>query len=153
MKKIIFVCTGNTCRSPMAEGIAKKIAKDLDNPVEIYSRGVSAAEKEPANELAIEALLVYQIDIKEHRSKQIGIEDFNEETIVLAMTQQHRKILTNNFPKFAEKVYTIKEFAGLTGEIRDPFGESLLEYQNCAQELKQLIEMIFSSNNKELIEQ
>lgn len=143
MKKIVFVCSGNTCRSPMAEGLAKEIAKRLVFQVGICSRGIAVLEKEAANQLAIQALRVYDIDIKAHFAQQFMAEDFDEETIVLTMTQQHQIFLINKFPKYAEKVYTIKEFIGLTGDILDPFGESIEKYQACAEELNQIIEIIF----------
>ena len=68
---ILFGCTGNTCRSPMAAGLMNKIAIEEDLDVRIESAGLFAAEGSPASDEAIEAMKKYDVDLSDHRAKQI----------------------------------------------------------------------------------
>lgn len=143
MKKIIFVCTGNTCRSPMAEKISQKIAKDRNLNYKIESRGLAVFEAEPANKYAINALETYGISLKNHLAKSFNIDDIERDTLILTMTQQHKKQLLSFYPNIKGSVYGITEFIGETGDIMDPFGKPLEAYNECARQLYKIITKIF----------
>jgi len=143
--KILFVCTGNTCRSPMAEAIAKKIfPKDFS----FSSAGIYANEYEAASEGAILALKEMGIDLKEHLSKRIEEDMLKEADLVLAMTKSHKLELLAAYPEYSKKVKTLCEAAGEQCDVPDPYGQSRQVYISTAQKIKELLEKI-----KKLLEQ
>ncbi|WP_074048576.1 low molecular weight protein arginine phosphatase [Paenibacillus ihumii] len=107
--RILFVCTGNTCRSPMAEGIFRKLAQERGMKVEVASAGVAAVEGLPISRHA-EGVL-----------KDLGIEDRITSTplhaeliewadLVLTLTQGHKRQAIATFPAKADRIYTLKEY-------------------------------------------
>ncbi len=143
MNKIIFVCTGNTCRSPMAEGLLKK----KSNGIEITSRGIAVWSDAGANPLAIEAVSRFGVDISDHHAKPFKYEEVEGDTLVLTMTEEHANIIERQYPKLTGKVHTIKNFAGSAGDIEDPYGFDLKIYEDCAKELDRLTDKIAEQYN------
>lgn len=136
--KILFVCTGNTCRSPMAEAILS--AKNLPE-VEARSAGIFAGST-PLSQNAQTVLLQQQISFA-HTSKPLGTEDMQWAELVLTMTHSHKMALLQAFPEAATKLYTLKEFAeGSTEDISDPYGGPLALYEQTFQELKLMIDKL-----------
>ncbi|MCX7714342.1 MAG: low molecular weight protein arginine phosphatase [Clostridia bacterium] len=125
---ILFICTGNTCRSPMAEGLMRKIAQDYRLDISVESAGIFAQSGEPASRYAIEAMAEYGVDISAHKAKQVTEELLKKSDIVLTMTQSHKEMLFS----IAESVYTLNEYANVDGDIPDPYGGSLEEYKETA---------------------
>jgi len=132
-KSVLFVCTGNTCRSPMAEGIFNSMFKG----VYVSSAGLAAFDGEPASENATLAMKNMKIDISSHRARKMKMEILDDADIVLTMTKGHKAILSG-----FDNVYTLSEFVGEKSDIPDPFGGSLEDYTNCAENLKELISKI-----------
>lgn len=136
--RIFFVCTGNTCRSPMAEALFS--AKRLPG-AEVRSAGIFA-EAAPLSGHARTVLKDDGIDFP-HTAKQLTREDIEWSTHVLAMTGSHKQYLVQNFPASANKIYTLKEFAeGVPADVSDPYGGSLSTYQHTYGELKKLIDKL-----------
>ena len=144
--KYLFVCTGNTCRSPMAEGIFNKIAKErgLDNAAN--SAGIFAAEGGSASKNAVDALAEIGADISGHKSRRVTPEMLGEYDEILTMTKSHADILKGALPQFGYKIRTLSEAAGGGGEISDPFGGDLDAYRACRDEIERLVEKLW--NNK-----
>lgn len=129
---ILFVCTGNTCRSPMAAYIMEKVAVENDLDVLIESAGIFAAPGEGASENAIKAMSEMGIDITEHRTQLVTKPLLDKADVVLTMTEGQKRIIE---PTAGDKVYTLLEYAGNEGDISDPFGGDLDEYEETAREI------------------
>ncbi len=133
---VLFVCTGNTCRSPMAAALFNKIACERELNVRIESAGIYAAQGEKASKPAVEAMAEYGIDLSSHRSKMLTAELIKESDLILTMTHAHKSMLMT----YADgRVYTLNEFAGEAGEITDPFGSGVREYKICAEQMYKLL--------------
>ena len=138
---ILFVCTGNTCRSPMAGGLMEKAIKDCDNKdVHVSTAGLSVYASGKASENAITVMEKMGIDISGHESSQITKTDIEDADIVLCMTNTHRNVLVDLYPEFADKIYTLCEYAyGTYDDITDPYGGDEQEYTECAMQLKDAV--------------
>lgn len=150
--EILFVCTGNTCRSPMAAAILSKIAADKNMDLMIDSAGIMAEDDAPASDNAISAMIEMRIDISNHRSHQITNDDIIQADLILTMTEGQKMLIEQLAPN---KVFTLTEFAGYYGDISDPYGGDLDEYRETAQEIydvmvdvaEKLEDMINNDNN------
>lgn len=136
--KLLFICTGNTCRSPMAEGIMKSIVNDKNLSIDVYSAGISAIEGDKVSSNAVIVLREMGIDISSHKAKQVTKKMLDESDIVLTMTRQHKEILLRSTKGLESKIYTFKEFAnnGISSDILDPYGGNYNIYKQCSKEIK-----------------
>jgi protein arginine phosphatase len=139
MNRILFVCTGNTCRSPMAEAILKN--KQLPN-VEVRSAGVYSMDGLDASEHAKTVLKENEI-YHQHYSKFLSLEDVEWATYILTMTASHKATILQNFPGATGKTFTLKEFGG-EGEqdIIDPYGGNLEIYRKTYKDLEKMVDII-----------
>jgi len=129
---ILFVCTGNTCRSPMAAAIMNKLALDDGLDIRIESAGLFAEDGQPATDEAIKALKKYDIDLSYHKSQPVTEELIKKSDLIITMTEAHKMLLEN---LAGDKTYTICDLAELDGEIDDPFGGDDEEYEKTADKL------------------
>ena len=130
--KLLFVCTGNTCRSPMAAAIMNKIAKENEMDVVATSAGVFAETGLGASENAIKAMRLFEISLKDHKATQLTEKMIEEADIVLTMHEGQKMMIEGYAP---EKIFSVYEFLGYDGEISDPYGGDLEEYSNTAEEI------------------
>lgn len=129
---IMFVCTGNTCRSPMAEGgLRKLLEKDNITDIVVNSSGTAAASGFPATNFAIEAVRIWGADITQHESQMITVESINNADLILAMTPSHCYDIIKMVPEAREKTFLLKNYPepSFKGEgVDDPIGGSLDMY-------------------------
>lgn len=149
MKKILFVCTGNTCRSAMAAAMMSDIAEKNDLDILSDSAGIFAPIGECAAPNAIEVMKKRNIDLSLHRTKPLTDELIDMADIILVMTEAH-KMLINNMAE--GKVFTLSEYAGSGGDIPDPYGGDIEEYEETAQaiydELVDIAEKVCESEDE-----
>jgi len=139
--KIVFVCTGNTCRSPMAEGIAKKVSGEEDYNFEIISRGTDLDPDELVANLNARVVMIKRgVKLDGHKSMAMGAEEARDADLILTMTDGHRKNVLKLFPDAESRTFTLIEYVtGKPGNISDPWGMNLDEYEKTASQLDELI--------------
>ena len=145
--RVMFVCTGNICRSAMAEGILKKLVKENNLNIEVCSCGVYAGDGDYASFNAIEAAKYYDVDISNHKATNIRNSQIEEMDIILCATNSHKNVVISMYPNLMNKVYTMKEYAGLDKDgkdmdVKDPWGYDMETYRRCIQEISLCIEKI-----------
>ena len=139
MKNIMFVCTGNICRSAMAEKYFNyKISeKNLEEKYKAISSGTSAINGESSTENAIEVMKKYGVDLSNHEAVHIKNADILNADYIFAMTQAHKDTILLAYPELKDKTYILKEYIGICDyvDIDDPWGWDYTVYENCAKEI------------------
>lgn len=131
---ITFVCTGNTCRSPMAEGMFKAFLTEKNDKTVIRSRGIAANEGEPASAHAISVMEEQGVDITTHKATRLTTNDVYHTDLFVCMTTGHADILV-------ECGVEPQKTAVLN--VSDPFGGSPDDYRECAEQIKQHLGRIY----------
>ena len=142
--KVLFICTGNTCRSPIAEGYLKDFATKAGRAdIKVLSAGTGAFPGQAASAYGIAILGEEGIDLKDHQSRQAEKVFLEASDLILTMGRSHKSQLIHAFPELKDKVFTLHEYAGEEGEVSDPFGGSRSEYEQTAKEIRGLVEKVW----------
>ena len=146
---ITFVCTGNICRSPMAERLLRHalaaengLLKDFDSA----SCGVAAYAGEPASGNSLRALRAVGLDLNDHRSRPLSQELLDETLVLFGMTASHLRAVRSQFDRLPPHMYLMREFVpeGASREIPDPYGCGLADYEECRDAMIEAIPGILS---------
>lgn len=138
--KILLVCSGNTCRSPMAEALLRHIwqTECPDIGLRVMSRGTAAADDMPATQEAMRAVANLGLDLSGHKSRMVSEADLSWADLVITMTKAHKSTLIERYPSYAGKVVTLSEASGgaVAGDVSDPFGLGQQAYFRARDELE-----------------
>ena len=153
MKRILFVCTGNTCRSALAQGIARKELQQRErSDVEVASAGTDAWDGGAATDEALLVGIERGLDLGAHRSRKLTREIVRDADLILAMAPQH--LTTARHLGGENKTHLLSEYA-TAGEsdrmIRDPFGGDLEAYRATADDLEEQVRLALDRFLKEAI--
>ena len=137
LKHVLFVCTGNTCRSPLAEGLFRQAVAGRDD-YEVSSAGVAASKGTPANPETAALLKKRDATLKNFGSRQVSDSLLAAATHVFAMTRGHLQTLESRFPEHADKFYLVCEFVppsskGDCADVLDPIGLGRRAYEEVAE--------------------
>ena len=141
---ILFVCTGNTCRSPLAEALARRIAKVRGlTDVKISSAGTNAWENSPASDGALLVGMERDIDLTGHRARPLTPEIVSEADLIFVMTPAHLEQVKHLGGR--GKAHVLDRYAGgpESDGINDPFGGDLSGYRDTADALERHLEKVF----------
>lgn len=146
-KHVLFVCTGNICRSPMAEGLLRHAFKAQSEPlcsIPVCSAGTDAYEGDRASAPGVLAMQIAGIDISAHRSQPVTEELLENGLAIFAMTRRHIEDLQYFFPQVTAPIHLMREFVtprpeGKALEVADPYGQGLREYKECRDNMVEAI--------------
>lgn len=144
MQTVLFICSGNICRSPMAEGLLRKMLNDAGiTDIEVHSAGTLGIEGAPASSAGMAACWdEFGVDISRHRSKGVTPAMLQEADWVLCMAREHLRIVQAMWPEGDNHCFLLNQYAGIktdNWDVFDPIGSSYAVYRNTCLELAALI--------------
>ncbi len=129
-KRFLIVCTGNTCRSPMAAVVLNQLLEKegLSEKYEATSAGVAAFDGQPATPNAVEVAKEEKLDLSGHKSRRITLEDIQEAEQIFVMTEDQRRLLSGAVPGAESKITVMR--------IPDPYGGDIEVYRDCFKQIR-----------------
>jgi len=156
MRNVLFVCTGNICRSPMAQGLFADLIRGRRD-IEVTSAGIGAIGGQPPSPYAIEVMSELGMDIRNIRSKPLMAELVRKADFIFVMTYGHLDSMLLLFPSAAEKTFLLREFETdlpvIEREVSDPIGQSRETYRDCRNQIRaalpRLLDLVLRSTHDE----
>ena len=141
MPSVLFVCTANICRSPMASALFKSlVAQRADaKSWRVASAGVWAMEGSSAARNSQAVVASRGLDLSSHRAQGVSRELLRRFNLILTMEQGHKEALRAEFPDLASRIYLLTEMVERNADIRDPIGGTMIDYEDTARELEQIL--------------
>ena len=160
--RVLFLCTGNSCRSPMAEGILKKMLRENEvDDFEISSAGISTFSGVPASLFSMQVSKTRNVDLSQHRSRQLNKQILKKADLILAMSDEHLEYVRKMDKNALDRTHLLKAFSSSRRQIgendsasnkdestgvlyiKDPIGGSMDDYNRCFVELEEEIGRAF----------
>lgn len=150
MKKVLFVCTGNTCRSPMAEAIFNALAKEKGLDWQAESAGFAAVGDRPASENAIQAVAEIGLDLSMHKTRFLPAVDLNEFSLFVGLTDEHAEILKSmgipaDLVRVLYRAPNVDDKYDLRMDIVDPYGGDLNAYRSCRDDIVGAVKVLITT--------
>ncbi len=136
---VLFVCTGNTCRSPMAQGMFEKMLESKEGNYTVDSAGILAHPHAEIAPFANKQLKKRGIDFGTRKAVQVSADIIEDADIVFTMTNNQRRMLVESFPYAADKIHLLGDYTNRGGDVSDPYGGSEAVYEACAQEIEDML--------------
>jgi len=137
---VLFVCTANICRSPMAEALFREMVFDQVGEWKIASAGTWAMSGQPAAQFTRDVLTERGMSADDHRSQPIERELLEEYQLVLVMERGHKEALQVEFPDLAVRIYMLSEVVSGQLDVYDPIGGPLIDFQDMAKEIESYLQ-------------
>ncbi|WP_198507869.1 low molecular weight protein arginine phosphatase [Bacillus sp. FJAT-45037] len=141
VKNLLFICTGNTCRSPLAEALLRD---RMGDKIEVKSAGLHAFPGSPASSGTNRVLKGKGIE-HVHQAQSVTKDLLGWADVVLTMTTGHKKLVCNQFNDQKDKIHTLKEYVGedeFTSDITDPFGGSFDDYARTSEDIERCLDVL-----------
>ncbi len=141
MPAILFICTANICRSPMAEELFRKASAQIDGPGiwKVNSAGTWAINGLHASENAQKVIESMGMDLSEHLSRDVSEVNLDDYDLILTMETKHKEALLIEYPEIDGRVYLLSEMIGSSFDIEDPIGKSMDDYKETVTLLEKII--------------
>lgn len=146
---IMFICTGNICRSAMAQWLlVKKLEGKNRTDIKVHSCGLYAQTGDLPTTEAVEVMKKYDVNLKMHKATNIRNADLSKMDIILCATNSHKISVLNIYPNLEGKVLTLKEYVGYNKEfhtkidLEDPWGYGEDVYRFCASEINECLDLL-----------
>lgn len=150
---VLFVCTGNTCRSPLAEVLMRRLLSEQRiEGIAVGSAGTGACAGAPASEGSYLVALEDGVDLSAHRARVLTPELAASADLILTMSRSHRQRLSDL--GYGERTFLLGEYAGRSGtaaELEDPYGGSVTDYRQTRTQLKSLLGAVIQRLERERI--
>lgn len=148
MRSVLFVCSANICRSPLAMGLfMARLGADAA-VWRVESAATWELEGEPVARNSHVILLERGINLGNHRSRSVNLELLRSFNLILTMEQGHKEALQIEFPDIADRVFLLSEMTGKIYDIQDPIGGSMADFQQAASEFDQIFTQGFEKINQ-----
>ena len=139
MNSVLFICSANICRSPMAMGLLRSMVEDSSDQWKIESAGVWDMD---GQQVAANTQLILKergIDLNDHTSRNVSGTMLSEFNLVLVMEDIHKEVLKLAFPEYTDRIYMLSEMVGEFYDIVDPIGGSLADFEETALEMERIL--------------